>query len=149
MGNIGKAIEPYTYQQPVITNTSDWHLFDSPLYCLYRFMYRQHVYDLEKRRGDCLMKWLIMLGFMDLRGGQGLSAFNAGLVKHVISLCTGLPKYHQKYTEIIYCYKRDHALFKCPTVAVWEKRIFKPNLTLNWIDTWPARGITDLPRSAG
>ena len=35
---------------------------------LYRFMYRQHVYDLEKRRGDCLMKWLILLGFMDLRG---------------------------------------------------------------------------------
>ena len=35
---------------------------------LYRFMNRQHVYDLEKRRGDCLMKWLIMLGFMDLRG---------------------------------------------------------------------------------
>ena len=35
---------------------------------LYRFMYRQHVYHLEKRRGDCLMKWLIMLGFMDLRG---------------------------------------------------------------------------------
>ena len=31
-------------------------------------MFRQHVYDLEKRRGDCLMKWLIMLGFMDLRG---------------------------------------------------------------------------------
>ena len=35
---------------------------------LYRFMYRQYVYHLEKRRGDCLMKWLIMLGFMDLRG---------------------------------------------------------------------------------
>ena len=35
---------------------------------LYRFMYRQHVYDLEIRRGDCLMKWLIMLGFMDVRG---------------------------------------------------------------------------------
>ena len=34
---------------------------------LYRFMYRQHVYDLEKRTGDCLMKWLIMLGFMDQR----------------------------------------------------------------------------------
>ena len=30
-------------------------------------MYRQHVYDLEKRRGDCLMKWLTMLGFINLR----------------------------------------------------------------------------------
>ena len=35
---------------------------------LYSFMYREHVYDLEKRRADYLMKWLIMLGFMDLRG---------------------------------------------------------------------------------
>ena len=68
MGNFGKATEPCIYQQPVTTNTSDWHLFDSPLYPLYRFMYRQHVYDLEKRRGYCLIKWLIMLGFMDLRG---------------------------------------------------------------------------------
>ena len=50
------------------TKTSDWHLFDSPLFSLYRFMSRQHVYDLEKRRGDCLIKWLIMLGFTDLRG---------------------------------------------------------------------------------
>ena len=31
MGNIGKATE-HVYQQPVTTNTSDWHLFDSPLY---------------------------------------------------------------------------------------------------------------------
>ena len=63
MGNIGKATEPCIST----TNTSDWHLLDSPLYSLYRFMYRQHVYALEKRRGDCLMKWF-MLGFMDLRG---------------------------------------------------------------------------------
>ena len=67
MGNIGKATEPRSINnqwQP----TSDWHLFDSHLFSLYRFMSRQHVYDLEKRRGDCLMKWLIMLGFTDLRG---------------------------------------------------------------------------------
>ena len=78
MGNIGKATEP------CISTTSDnqpkqvtdiFLAVPSSLTSemirirnLYRFMYRQHVYDWEKRRGDCLMKWLIMLGFMDLRG---------------------------------------------------------------------------------
>ena len=33
---------------------------------LHSFMYRQHLYDLGKRRSHCLMTWLIMLGFMDL-----------------------------------------------------------------------------------
>ena len=32
------------------------------------FMHRQHVYDLDKQKADCLVKKLIMLGFMDLRG---------------------------------------------------------------------------------
>ena len=78
MGNIGKATEP------CISTTSDnqpkqvtdiFLAVPSSLTSemirirnLYRLMYRQHVYDWEKRRGDCLMKWLIMLGFMDLRG---------------------------------------------------------------------------------
>ena len=31
-------------------------------------MYREHVCDFDKSIGDCSMKWLIMFGFMDLRG---------------------------------------------------------------------------------
>ena len=78
MSNIEKATE-HVYQQPVTTNTGGLHLsvyltvpssLTSEMIRIrdhYRFMYRRHVYDLEKRRGNCLMKWLIMLGFTDLR----------------------------------------------------------------------------------
>ena len=83
MGNIGKATEPCisidwyinSQLQPTqkvtdifLTVPSSLTLEMIQIRNLYSFMYRQHVYDLEKRRGDCLMKWLIMLGFIDLRG---------------------------------------------------------------------------------
>ena len=79
MGNIGKATEPCisttSDNQPNTEVTDIFLAVPSSLTSgmiriqnLYRFMYIQHVYDLEKRRGDCLMKWLIMLGFMDLKG---------------------------------------------------------------------------------
>ena len=72
MGNIGKATEPRSINnnqwQP--TQVTDIYLTVLCTSFINRFMYRQHVpvYDLEKRRGDCLIKWLIMLGFIDLRG---------------------------------------------------------------------------------
>ena len=72
MGNIGKATEPRSINnnqwQP--TQVTDIYLTVLCTPFINRFMYRQHVpvYDLEKRRGDCLIKWLIMLGFIDLRG---------------------------------------------------------------------------------
>ena len=72
MGNIGKATEPRSINnnqwQP--TQVTDIYLTVLCTPFINRFMYRQHVpvYDLKKRRGDCLIKWLIMLGFIDLRG---------------------------------------------------------------------------------
>ena len=71
MGNIGKATEPRSINnqwQP--TQVTDIYLTVPCTPFINRFMYRQHVpvYDLEKRRDDCLIKWLIMLGFIDLRG---------------------------------------------------------------------------------
>ena len=65
----------HVYQQPTqqvtdicLTVPSSWTSEMIRIRNLYSFVYRQHVFDLEKRRGDCLMKWLIMLRFMDLRG---------------------------------------------------------------------------------
>ena len=71
MGNIGKATEPRSINnqwQP--TQVTDIYLTVPCTPFINRFMYSQHVpvYDLKKKRGDCLIKWLIMLGFMDLRG---------------------------------------------------------------------------------
>ena len=92
MDNIGKATE-HVYQQPVTTNTSDWHLFDSPLYSLCRWHRRLYEYEIFiDSCTDSMYIWLRekemwlfdevvdYVGIYGSKGAKGLSAFNAGLV---------------------------------------------------------------------
>ena len=51
---------------------------------LYRFMYRQHVYDLEKRRGDCWSCWDLWI--YGGRGFVGVQRWSCYLYGQVISL---------------------------------------------------------------
>ena len=63
-------------------------------------MNRQRVYDLEKGRGDCLMKWLIMLGFMDLRGPRVCRRSTPALFSYVADQTESFEIFKQKVTQI-------------------------------------------------
>ena len=95
----------------VVSTTSDnqhkWltSIWQSQVFSLYRFMSRQHVYNLEKRSGDCLMKWLIMLGFTDLRG----------------------PRVCRRSTPVLFKFKilkfTANVMFSCQIGFIWTKYI--------------------------
>ena len=80
MGNIGKATEPRINNQWQPTQVTDICLTVLCTPFINRFMYRQHVPVYEKER------WLFdkvvdHVGIYWSKGAEGLSAFNAALVK--------------------------------------------------------------------